>query len=267
MNKFIFFIHVHKCAGTAIVDLFSQQDSIKMSAGWKWRNGIPKYFQELKPITDYGEFDDKYNKAKIDEFMSRMSKNGVNFVATEWAIPKMENLPFGPKNYYFTVLRDPFERYLSNYYFDKQRGYRVVDSIYDYPDGRMTREPDYYTRLFSSHLERDPSPTTESDYKRAIALLNKLDAVIIQEDSRTFDLLKQLDVDTSLLRRKNTTKQKERSYPDGFREYFMEKARYDYMLYEEAKKIAARQLETMESNGKKVAKKRWLGKLFEMSKH
>jgi hypothetical protein len=242
MDEFVFFVHTHKCAGTSVIHLFGEDESFRACDNWQRNGAMPQYFQDLKPIESYDDLDAAYGKESIARAVAGFKRSGINFVATEWVVPKEENLPFGDEMFYFTILRDPFARFLSNYHFDAQRGYRRVPSPYQFRDASMFRRYNYYTRFFGSRLNKDTAPVTERDFERALSLLERFNAVIILEQPETFELLRPLGVDLSKLRRKNVSNRADGDYPAGFKEYFIENAKWDYMLYEEAKKITSRRL-------------------------
>jgi hypothetical protein len=102
----------------------------------------------------------------------------------------------------------------------------------------MYREHDYYTRLFSGKLVRDTRKTSDDDLDRALDVLERLDAICIQERPETLVQLRAVGVDEKKLRRRNVTRSEEIQVPDDFRSEFIKHAWRDYILYERGLRIA-----------------------------
>lgn len=238
MTKFTLFIHTHKCAGTSFIRLFKDHDSVRMPDA---DGALPDYFAAASKLSDPDVVQRDFSTEKFAAFVQESKDQGLNFCATEWIVPPFDEVQNRDELFTFTVLRDPFERYLSNYYFDTKRGFSHASDLWKYRNRRTFRQYDYYTRFFASRPNNDDGPITDEDAALASRRLQNLDAVLILEDPRTFELLAPVGIDPAKLRKRKSYGGV-KDYPDDFREYFMEQAARDYALYEEARDIANRQL-------------------------
>lgn len=241
MKKFTLFMHTHKCAGTSIIRLFKDHDFVRMPAA---DGALPPYFSAAGGLSDPEDIQRGFSKAKFEAFVEQSKSEGLNFCATEWIVPPFDEVRHRDDLFTFTVLRDPFERYLSNYHFDIRRGFSNAPDIWRYRSHRNTRafrQYDYYTRFFASRANRDDGPITDEDVTLASKRLHNLDAVLILEDPRTFELLAPLGIDPSKLQKRKSYAGA-KGYPDEFRDFFMQQAARDYDFYAEACEIATQQM-------------------------
>ena len=175
------------------------------------------------------------------EHLSKQVESGINFVATEWVVPDVRDGKLSDQAFTFTVLRDPFERYLSNYYFDLSRGYSKAPNLWSYRDKRAFRQYDYYSRFFATRPNDDHNTLTTADLERARQVLKGLDAVLILESEKTYQQLRPLGVDIGVLGRKKVGAGN-KPYPKAFRKQFREEAAWDYELYELGMQLASDRL-------------------------
>jgi len=237
-SPLVLFVHTHKCAGTAVIDLF-RREGFTLVPGTEKLGAMPEYLSRLKDVTDPGELDAKYGRREVRRFLRETRSSGVNFVATEWVVPPALSAATRRRGVFaFTVLRDPLTRYVSNYAFDVRSGYSSARDLWGFRDGLMYREHDYYTRLFSGKLVRDTRKTSDDDLDRALDVLERLDAICIQERPETLVQLRAVGVDEKKLRRRNVTRSEEIQVPDDFRSEFIKHAWRDYILYERGLRIA-----------------------------
>lgn len=234
----VLFVHTHKCAGTSIIRLFKEHSFIQTPEN---PAALPPYFSAAKEMSDPDEVKLNYDASHLGAFVKQAKRQGWNFAATEWVVPALDEIDSDTDMFTFTVLRDPFERYLSNYYFDRRRGFSKATNLWDYRDYRTFRKYNYYTRFFSSRPNNNDGSLTDEDIELASRRLNSFDAILILEEPRTFDLISRLGVDTSKMKNEKSFGGV-KEYPDDFREFFRTRATHDYVLYEQAREIASRQL-------------------------
>ena len=137
--RLIWFQHFHKSAGSAIVQL------AKLNAETFYpnhRNGNP-YDDDgvILPIWEFSERD-------TEDFVERCLKSNVSFIATEWGCPNFSWLKNLPNVISITMIRDPWTRLKSNYYYDMLERYERMMSISDYyfHHSLTYRQPNYYLK-------------------------------------------------------------------------------------------------------------------------
>jgi hypothetical protein len=91
-----------------------------------------------------------------------------------------------PRVTIITCLRDPLERFISNFNFDFWSGYTHCKSIEEYVNssGSFTMF-NYYCRILSQHNE-NPKPITIREFQEAKFLLSLFDYLVILEKQDTF---------------------------------------------------------------------------------
>jgi len=207
----IWFQHVHKTGGSSIVRMarnecvnFYKPESngnpmVPTGSGWPLYEG------------HNGELDIYTNDSKFKEEFQDSCKD-VDFVCAEWELSH-----FAPSNSFkFTILRDPYERFISNVNFDLMYNsipeygrYEIdgkiynenseleysIDELYDvwcsvnkkYLHGRDS----YYCRLFSGQRESSPiEEMTEMDYIKAMSNLQNFDYIHILRENDEFDYIR-----------------------------------------------------------------------------
>ncbi len=211
----VFFIHAHKCAGTSFIELFRK-------AGFRF----PKGHSGGKSMAFHAMFYED-----IDQYEAVSSVDEADFFTTEWQVaPWMLDLPC----FKFTVLRDPWMRYLSGYAYDKQcptGPMTLARSILDYRSLPNYTKWNYYTRYFSGRPCMDCRPVGEEDADKAIAVLESLDAVLLLGCPDTYKALSKVGIDTANLQVKNARKAPFEDGACSFEKEFRALARYDYAVW------------------------------------
>ncbi|MCB0917999.1 MAG: sulfotransferase family 2 domain-containing protein [Actinobacteria bacterium] len=234
----ILFAHTHKCAGTSMIKLFRSQEFISAPPQ---PAALPPYFFAAKELDDLAIARREFGAKGFESFWRYARRQGWNFVATEWIVPPVESLDLDL--FTFTVLRDPFQRYLSNYHFDVRRGFTKAESLWEYRDYRTFRKYNYFTRFFAGRPNNhDDQPLTEADLATAKARLSAFSAVLVLEQPESLRQLTRVGIDPDRLRNEKAHGGA-KSYPEDFREHFMARAGFDYELYEHAADLARRATE------------------------
>ena len=97
---------MHKSAGTSIVKMAERNGGKLYPSN---DNGNPQEDNgKIKKLWSYPDW-------KLVMFIDKCEKLGVTFVATEWGAPDFEFLKKDKRVVIFTCLREPIDRYISNY--------------------------------------------------------------------------------------------------------------------------------------------------------
>ena len=196
--RLVWFQHLHKAAGTYVI----RRAMANGETFWpEHKNGNPAKNDEMIPIWDY-------SPEELTSFIDQCEKENITFVACEWGTPDFETLAKDERVVMVTCLRDPINRFISNFNYDYYWMWTKVDNYKDYMDqGLIHSSPEYYTRMFSGgdanlqksrenislfdlviiaeknmdllntlgwHKESDTTHPTFGDYKRAAILFVKL---------------------------------------------------------------------------------------------
>lgn len=233
----IIFIHFHKCGGTSIVSEFIK----KVQPFEHHKNGNP--VTKNNTLLDISSFDQQgFNKFALD--------NKHKFMALEFSFFKQGmGIPTSVK--LITCLREPFSRFISNYKHDIDRsrplsminsGYQISD-ISNYCEHNFTYEgfpvnfnkDNYYTKFLNGITTYEDASIGLNHLEVAKRVLDRCDAILILEDSTTFELLKKYNINGI----KHLNKAKiELDILKEFEEQFKKLNKFDYELYEYGKKLS-----------------------------
>jgi hypothetical protein len=175
----VWFQHFHKAAGTSLVNLALANGEVPWPAH---RNGNPLDVdgKELRLW--------EYSPSQLRDFVDECQRRGVTFVATEWGSPDTQALAIDSRVALMTCLRDPLDRFVSNYYFDLYAGYTRARDLRSFMDSRPRDfvMPDYYCRVLA-RCNMHPGPVDVDQEARARAALSRFDCVLLL--GRGFDHL------------------------------------------------------------------------------
>jgi hypothetical protein len=162
------FIHLHKCAGTSVVDAVA---ATGLRLPDKHANGNP---YDGGIIVDYFS---KMTPAQFMQFMKRMKREGVEFFAMEWDMPQLQIVRQAHEELganFFTILRDPLDRAISNMRMDAGFGWGTpftdLDSYFD--SSATYRSANYYTKFLSGNAYKQEA--TLSDLTNALGVMGTL---------------------------------------------------------------------------------------------
>jgi len=246
--RLVWFQHLSKAAGTSIVEL-------ARANGEKFyphnANGNPR--KNDGSLIRLWEM----NATELTGFIDHCEREDITFVANEWGGPDFSLLASDPRVKLITCLRDPFERFLSNYYYGYHYGYTDCISPESYNDSEKTiwglyTRNNYYCRMFSRrHHEADL--ITDEHFELAKSNLALFDSCTLIRGRESFSEIKRLlgwndnqvyanrnILDSgSLTRQLLTGKVKllwrrlvnpKKQPDDAFRNHFLEQNIWDYKL-------------------------------------
>jgi hypothetical protein len=254
--------HLHKAAGTTVVEL-AERNKETLWPGHQNGNPIDPA-RTILPVWEYGE-------DNLRQWVSRCEARGVSFVATEYGCPDFRLVSALPGVRSITVVRDPYSRLLSNFYFSVTNAFRDYSSLEEYHfsksvpvETKIWERPNYYTRLFSRKLDLS-QPLLARDYEAALHNLRAIHICLVLEEGDALELLtralgwqmwairansatskwraiRQLLQRADLPRRRRwgaawRTLKLSREGSPKFRQRFMAANDYDLKLYEEARRL------------------------------
>ena len=120
----------------------------------------------------------------LGRFTDDAIARGVTFVASEWGVPSVEYLAGRADVQVITVIRHPITRLLSNYRFDRLRGYTSAESLRTYVNHPKKQHThfNYYTELLNANIEKLLDPAhQETRIAHAIDRLSLLHHVAVLE--------------------------------------------------------------------------------------
>lgn len=250
-KKLVWFQHMHKVAGTNIVGM-AACSGVRFHD--RHNNGNPVFtIEELstkmvngKPLqlrSDGGieipYYD--YSQEKLDEFIDHEIETEIDFIACEWRYPYQ--MKHRSDVFYLTCFRDPWERYVSNFNFDKWLYPSKYDTFEKWSSdiaGKPFANNNYFTRILSGVSEYYTGPMTQQHFEEAWVNLNKFDCVLIIDDPRPmleFELVTGWSNDGKKRRKAAEKKQ----YPsEVIKQQFILDNQFDYKLYEISKQLKAK---------------------------
>ena len=169
--RLVWFQHLHKAAGTYVIRraLANGEKPFPIN-----ENGNPCDDNGVIPLWEM-------SSKELTKFIDTCEEMGVTFVATEWGGPDFSTLSKDPRVCLVTCVRDPMNRFISNFNFDY---YWMWSKSTNYEQYLMDKEiytsPEYYTRIFSrNHNPTDP--VTEDHFQTAKENILLFDKVIVAE--------------------------------------------------------------------------------------
>lgn len=185
MDKYrlIWFQHLHKAAGTTIVELA--------------KNNMENFYSNHKNGNPYDENDEmieiwKFDKNDLKSFIDDCERKKITFVATEWGSPNFKILSEDSRVVLITAIRDPIDRLISNYYYDLFKGFTKEKDIISFLDTQLFNTSNYYTIIFSNkdYKEVKKIGLNNQDLKKAIKNFNLFNNVFIMKDNHFLEKVK-----------------------------------------------------------------------------
>lgn len=141
--RLVWFQHFHKAGGSSVISTAAQNGE----------QFFPRHRNANPVDTDGWEIpiwrmDSKGQSAFVDY----CEDAGVTFIATEWGAQDYVALRDDPRVFSLTLLRDPWDRLVSNYKFDLARGHTPAVPIHHYfPHHSLAfRQPEYLVRSLAA---------------------------------------------------------------------------------------------------------------------
>jgi len=151
------FAHLHKCAGTAVVRA-AQRAGLVLPRGHV--NGHPPD-DRGQPLGDM----DRMSTDRIDGVLRPLVQAGVQLTALEWNFPAFGKFPTDLDLRFFTILRDPLDRMLSNYAYNVTTSRTPARNLQEWMgNSGIWTQPNYYCRFFSGLRFQDPVMPSHVDY-------------------------------------------------------------------------------------------------------
>lgn len=124
----------------------------------------------------------EYTNEELINFVDACEQDGITFIATEWGLPNLSVLAGDPRVTLITCMRNPVDRFVSNFYFDLYLGYTPARSLESYTGSRnrTITMPNYYCRVLSGHNNRS-TDISKQEYLLAKDALGKFDGVFLLE--------------------------------------------------------------------------------------
>lgn len=212
--KPVLFLHFHKSGGTTVNTIFE---------------GVLQKFPNHangNPHNDKGVILFwKFSPGRFSRFYQKLSNNGTKFIAMEW---NFFQRPIPWKKFHFlTVIRDPYERFISNMNVDgetKPIKYLRKNIIIKRKTRKITvcfNTPNYYVRMLNGLGDKPHLRMTRVHLERAKKVLSKFHTVVVLEMKDSFSQLTALGVPHEML---NT-----RSNASSTKRYFFSKAKFEIL--------------------------------------
>lgn len=168
--RLIWFQHFHKSAGTTIVKMAQL-------------NGESLYPMHLNgnPVDKNGEFLPiwTYSSNKLIGFIDHCEDIGCTFLGPAWGVGDLGTLKKDDRVKIVTVMRDPFERFVSNYKFDFRLGYTDKQNIRDYVGSKRSFSFfNYYCHMLAQLPESDPTLPADT-FRKAMEMILNFDHISI----------------------------------------------------------------------------------------
>jgi|TARA_B100001105_G_C22347348_1_gene424088 hypothetical protein len=178
MYRLIWFQHVHKAAGSLIVNQAIANGEVLFK---NHKNGNP-YTPEGE-LTPLWEFD----KDLLTAFVDQCEAEGVTFVATEWGAPIYEVLHSDPRVVLVTCLREPWSRFISNFNYDYYHGFTKSRTLGEFLSEELRiKQDNFLVRVFSRNYSAPEGQLDEISLSTAFSNLHLFDLVLVTE--RQYDL-------------------------------------------------------------------------------
>ncbi len=168
--RLIWFQHLHKSAGTLIVNMAIENGEVLYSPNG---NGNPKKEDGgVLPLWEYNDND-------LTNFIDECEAKGVTFIATEHGSPNFNTLINDSRVFLLTCLRDPLERCASNFNYAYYSGYTDEKSIAEFIEvPNVYTSDNYYVRVFSRTTSIPLKKLTEFDFQMAVKNIGMFDITI-----------------------------------------------------------------------------------------
>lgn len=172
-EKLIWFQHLHKCAGTSVVEMARVNGEV-----------FPPLHANGNPTDTSGNLIETWNfsKQELNRYVDALIEEGVTFVASELGGVDFQLLSDREDVCLLTIFRDPYKRYLSAFYFSYLRHGRGSSELLNFWRSwpYAWSYENYYTRIFSRIGAQDVK-VTECYFEIAMGNIKLFDVVMTVE--------------------------------------------------------------------------------------
>lgn len=234
--KLIWFQHLHKAAGTTIVNVAAHQHirfyKPNLNANPQYTANDAGYKRNLELYNTTEIRYDRFTPERLNEFIDYTIQRGTEFIGCEWGFPT-RFVPH-PDVFYLTCIRDPLTRMVSNYNYDKSNFPERYHEVSDWANqSYLYTRDNYYTLIFSGVDDSYQGEVTEDMYIQAFENIRRFNCVLMLEDERCFkklELVTGWSCHNSIMNRnRSTTKVK---ITDEESRTFIANNSFDFRLYE-----------------------------------
>jgi len=225
--KPVLFLHFHKSGGTTINHMFRGV----LRKFPKNKNGNPHNANGVIPFWNF-------HPKKFSNFYQNVRRKNIQFLAMEWNF-FTRRIPW-KKFHFLTVVRDPYERFISNMNVDKAKNphnYMRRNIIITRKRKLLVsfNKPNYYVRMLNGLGAQPDAVLTTAHLEKAKRVLSKFHTVVILEMKPSFRQLTSLGLPQQKLSMKSNKSSRKTyfmSKPD-----FEKRNQLDRKLYLFAKKL------------------------------
>lgn len=176
----IIYLHMHKCAGTSVI-------RSALASGLR----LPPAHNNGNLLAEDGS-PIKYRGMVREDLVALLETQiaaGVEFMAMEWDFPRWAMFERFADLRFFTTLRDPLARAISNFRMDKVAGWidREVHFAHYINGDALYCSDNYYVKMLGQLWPRDTATPADLDY--ALAVLARFEGVIVVEQGNMRDVL------------------------------------------------------------------------------
>jgi len=252
--RLIWFQHLHRVAGASISRLAIANRELLYP---KHSNGNP--LNADGKLIRLWEMD----AAELSSFVDHCEQEDITFVATEWRAPDFTILASDSRVILITCIRDPLDRFLSEFYYSLYRGHGDTRSFEAFVNSKQTFSTftnsmfNYYCRIFSRYND-NPEPIDQEQFELAKSALSLFHCCAVLKENDPFaDISKVLGWTENVIHVNHNAMdfilllkliakgkihqlwrrliQPRKEPNEDFLRFFKEMNQWDYKLYREAK--------------------------------
>lgn len=140
----IAYIHIPKCAGTSLVQAIRDHYPAEKSSSFHF---VPAYWALRSQRQDWNREDWQTEWMRIRQYhFAFFLQQGKPFVYGHMPVTTQLLEQFQKEYLFFTVLRDPVERFISNYVYDKTGGGVKIPDVLPKEQSTISAELDYFLK-------------------------------------------------------------------------------------------------------------------------
>ncbi len=179
--RLIWFQHFHKVGGTSVTNLAKRNNETLYPNN---SNG--------NPLDNNGNLIKVWNYSALElkQFIDSCEKKGITLISTEWGLPILFVLVNDPRVTLITCLRDPLERFVSNYFYDLYWGHTDCLSLEEYINSANKYNTitmfNYFCRMLTGR-NNEYDIINQAVFDKALQAIKSFDCCVTLEHN--FDLI------------------------------------------------------------------------------